>query len=359
VVQGEFSASPPPFGQRRFYHVYSKGREDLPEPAYVGSREAVGAAYLFRFPFDIYISDDLTEIQTSYIEKTTVHLYPLFLDSSEPGIETHSIAPERIPFRPGTLPPSFNKVVINRIVQQSHRGRRSDSLRMDFVPDRGSEFAMQIAEQFVGLARWWTYQWWIGQPRRITHDHAVNWFRINEAGERLEGIQNFASVYGDFGIERPLDLELFRNIRGNLTNGRRIPLSWDLFLDAIYFAAIKDLRRALLELAIGCEARIGEETQRICERDGISERRVKRALRSNDFTVQLDRGLGELAGREFPKEKPDEWKLLQLLRTARGNVAHGGDLIIPTAGGSRRVTDKEVADMLYAALSLYHWLGDL
>lgn len=339
--------------ERKFIEVRGQAKEGLVPPEYSGSVINAGGAYLFQFPFDIYIADEPFEIQTSYVDGTQVTIYPIFRNAAP---EISRVEPENMPFRPGTVPPTFNKVGVKSITMNYDWGWRADALRLDFQPDRGPEFATQIAEQLIGLVRWWTAQWWIGRDRRHTEDYLRNWFSINEVGERLSGINGFASTYGRFGNEQLLDLQKFRNIRGNITHGRHIPLSWDTFFDGIYFRATLQLRRSVLETAIACEAKIVEEAQRISARDGISNSRRSKALSSDDFSVKLDKGIQMLVGRRFRDEAPEEFDKLKLLRTARGNVAHGGIALIPEGGGSRVITADDMLAMLHATLKMFKWL---
>lgn len=346
------------FGQRSTIQVRATGRDDLIPPTYSGGVEAVGGSYLFHFPFDILVADGLSELQTSMVDNTWIDIYPPFFNGSE-LVSPAQIELEVIPWKPGTLRPDFDRVRVKELVVDRHLGKRANALRIDFRPDRGSDFASRIVEQFVGLTRWWTGQWWIGRDRRAEFLYLRNWFPINERGERLSGIDGFASIYGNFGIERAFNSQHFRNIRGNITNGRLIPLSIDTFFDAIHFHATGQLRRAVLEAAIACEARIGEEATRICARAGLPKSRLKKALSSDDFTVKLIKGMGQLTQRSFARDHPESYKWLQLIRTARGQIAHGGSPLIPAANGSRAPTSDEVFQMLRSAHAMFQWLEKL
>ena len=115
-----------------------------------------------------------------------------------------------------------------------------------------------------------------------------------------------------------------------------------------------------MDAAIACEARIGEELDRVAARDNLSKTSTKKALSSNDFTMQLTKGVEGLTGRRFEDEVPGALPLLQSLRVARGNVAHGGPLLVPGADGKAREPEPpEIYEMLHAALKALNWLGGL
>ncbi len=346
-------------GEQRYYLIQASGKPDLPSPQLAGSKAPSGTAYLFEFPFGIFVDPlILPTPQDSWVENVRVRIYPPFL--GRPDAPERRIAPSQIPHDPATLPPDHNKVGVKTIAVDYKLGDTRNAIRLDLTPDRGPAFAARIGEQFVGLCRWWTGQWWIGRDDRHVRDYLCNWFEINEQGERLSGINGAMWMRGLYGVERPLSTEMLRNIRGNITNGRHIPLSWDAIYDAIYFQASTHVRRSALEAAIACEAGVAEAAKRLAKSRNCSATQLKKALQSNDFTVKLSQGLFRIAGRDFALEKPDDFTILSRLRDWRGTIAHGEPPLVRCNDNTLR--PLEAADLtltINAVLSSLRWLTEV
>jgi len=345
-------------GERRQYLIEGFGRADLVAPTFSAPATKRGCAYLFEFPFLIHAAAGPFEVQTSRVDNTEIRIYPPFKPTADQSVRR--IDPSAIPFVAGTVPPDYNKVGVRSTAVDQGLGDTVSAIRIDVVPDRKPEFAMRIAEQYVGLCRWWTGQWWIGQDDRHIRDYLCNWFDVNDAGERLSGINAATTLYGLYGIERPLSPEHTQNIRGNISNGRHIPLEWDSILDAIYFQAGLRARRAALEAAMACEAGVASTVRRLGRAHGTSQSLIDKALSSNDFTVKLDKGVARLTGRRFSAENPSAFRDLQDLRDVRGQIAHGEPATFRDS--SREHVPLEASHLtapIRAALDSLQWLSQL
>jgi hypothetical protein len=335
--------------------MQAHGRSRLDEVTLVGAREVTGRAYAFRFPFYLHIAEEPFEPQVSFVGGARITIYPPFLAADE-SPEDQRILPARIPHRPGTLPPDYDKVGFKSITTSYGLGVATNALRLDIHPDRGAEFATQILRQYIGLARWWSGQWWITRDDGHARDYLRNWFDVNEMGERLSGINGSASLFGLYRIERPLSQEHLQNIRGNITNGRSIPLAWDTLFDAIYFQAGGQLRRAVLEAAIACEAKVWDTAERAAASRNISKSRLKRAMSSDDFTVKLNQGIAALVDRRFAQEHPEHAATLGHLRTVRGAIAHGREPQCVGPGGPVSLENQHATAMIQSVIFAMQWL---
>jgi hypothetical protein len=356
VVNGGLELPKAKRGERLYLTIVTEGGADPPAPQFAGPKEKSGATYLFLFPFDLYVADDLAT-QTSFVDHTEVRIHPPFLNDPDGDLPIPQIEVDAIPNDPPAIAPDYNRVRLKNFARSAWFAERRNALRVDLLPDQGASFAATVVEDWLGLVRWWTRQWWVGRDRRHQEDYLRNGFDINGLGERLGGVVTYYGEYGGFAIEEPLTLEHTRNIRGNLTNGRKIPLSWDVFLDAIYFHASRHVPRAVLNAAIACEARIGEDVARIGARETWSKSKIKMITGPNDFVGQLHNLEQELAV-TFQGTEADQRDWLEALRTCRGNVAHGSRALYAKAGATIEASNEDVFMMLDATLALSNWLNE-
>lgn len=330
-----------------------ESREDLEKPDLTGSWEQDGAAYLFHFPFDVFVDPDLEELQESYVDDTWITLYPPFNNRDTESRDIEQIQVEKIPTPDGTVAPDYDRVRLQYLQLQRELGYPTDSMRIDLSPDRDAAFAKRIINQFLGLARWWTFQWWIGKTRRYSDQYLRNWFRINEENERISGIQGFATAYGFLGFEQELDVEKFRYIRGNITNGREIPLHWDLFNEAIYYHADQDVRKTVIELAIACEAGVASIFEKLGESQSDITPSDVESLQDSNFEDRIAGEAEDLVGSSFAQTNPSDYENIYDLWVARGHVAHGKPPIIR---GGDVWASEDLVEVIESTLHLLQWL---
>lgn len=350
-------------GEVLHYALEPEPRDGLQPPLLVGPPHVAGTSYLFLFPFDIVVESSLAETQSSYVyqltpDSTHVRLYPPFSNADSPDHRVEQIKLSAVPSPMGVLRPDHNKVRVKDIAISRQFERVANAMRIDLFPPRDTDFAQRIVDQFLGLVREWTLQWWIKRDRRHSESYLRSGFAINEASERLSGVNAFGSLYGFLGLERPLDLQIFRSIRGNLTNGRESRLSRELFLDGIYFHSIGDVRRALLDLAIGAESAVGEQYSKLVAPGGVTKSAVDKVL-GDKFERRISLGAEKLFGRSFAVEQPEEYTWVRRLWFARGNIAHGAEPNVRMPEGLRVVTHADVLPIIKAVLELLKWLETL
>jgi hypothetical protein len=337
---------------------------DAPQlPPMIGFRgDAISStvAYIFHYPFKIWVTQEVAEalphaVQVNGQMLTIYRPFQSRLDEKLPFVE--SIPMKNVPFRPGTVAPDFEWMITptQATEQPQDYALRKDSLRIDCAKDLPYEFAAASAERFVSLIRYLTNQWWIKRGREHPRTNVRHWFNANTAGERLSSIGTFTFFYGKLGFERPVDVAIWEQAIATLCGGSRIPISWELFLDAVYFHASDELRRSVLELAISNELLVAETVEQWAATGKINEAKATQLLGGKDFLNHLSR-VGREYGRSFQKEHAVEFDWVKAIWIARGKLAHGKEEI---AHGNRRLMLDDGPSLFGSTIALRRWLGTL
>jgi hypothetical protein len=341
------------------YNVFPKDENERPPCELHGSTEAKTTAYVFWYPFDIVVESPLADIYDLDIDSRKVTIYPPFRGRSDSELAIRNVPLSKIPHRRNATSPDFSWLGAAEItLGHDHNLRRVDSLRIDVPKDEPYEFAATLAENLIGLIRLFTKQWWIKRGREHPRTHIRHWFHANELGERLAGVGTFRFFYGRMGFERSLDASTWRAVCEALGRQETIPLSWDIFLDAIYFHSTDDLRRSILEVAISNEIVLAEALNSWHANQRLNESQVKQVLHGNDYTQHLRR-TGALWNRPFESEHPDEFVWTRAAWIARGNVGHGKPPIAPLPGGVRLMTLDDVLSIFASGIVLRKWLKSI
>jgi hypothetical protein len=340
------------------YNVFSEAENECP-PYFRGGSDEKTTAYILWYPFDIVVQRPLLDIFDLNLNGRTVTIYPPFRSrsDSEPAIENVPLV--KIPHRPNTAPPGYAWLNAADITLGcEHNSQRADSLRIDVPKNEPYEFAATLADDLIGLIRTFTKQWWIKRGREHPRTHIRHWFHANELGERLAGVGTFRFFYGRMGFERSLDSNSWRAVVDALSRQETVPLSWDIFLDAIYLHSTDDLRRSILEVAISNEVVLNEAANMWRANGRIDKKQVKHLLRGNDYIHHL-KSVGALWNRSLEAEHPNEYQWLVAAWVARGNVAHGKPPIAPLPNGIRTMTLDDVLSVFASGIVLREWLQSL
>lgn len=329
---------------------------EKPEVAVQGSKTATTKAYVFKYSFDILVAPDLTETADLHIHGQRVAIYPPFRSQPERKAFVTIIDVKTLPYRQKTSSPDSGlPAPVEVTAQPEDYELRKDSLRIDCPADLSYEFAAGIADKLVELVRAYTNQWWIKRGKDHPLRHIRHWFDANELGERLGGVGTFAFFYGKLGIERTLDREIWQRVLNGLANRTTIPLSWDIFLDAIHFHAADDLRRCILDLGISNELLLAETLAKWAPMRKVDQTKVNQVLGGNDYLRHLSRA-GKLWNRSFEEEYPTEFEWIKAIWIARGKLAHGKP---PIAHGPRVITLKDGPSMFASVIELRKWLESI
>jgi hypothetical protein len=162
----------------------------------------------------------------------------------------------------------------------------------------------------------------------------------------------FLFLYGKIGIERVLDGQIWADVVTYLTKSAMFPLSWEIYLDAIYFHSADDLRRSVLELAISNELLLAETLEKWTADRRIERARADQVLVGNNYLAHLSRA-GELWGRSFEREHTLEYPWVKAAWLARSSVAHGKP---PVSQGNRLLTLDDMPSLFASVLTLRKWL---
>ena len=345
-------------GEWVYIRIAPQPKPEAENPRTTGSARCTGGCYIFLFPFDLWIRDDLDGVATTQIGSTLVTCHVPHSNESAGGYLVRQAAMDRVPFRSGTIPPSENAPVLESLEFNRKGYRHADALRMDFEPDQEAAFAKEVADNFLVLARWATRQWWITRDRRHTEDNLRNWFPINEHGERLEGVHSFGKQFANFGFEHPLTEEMFQQIVADLGKNHGPPIYAELMLDGSFHLAAGDHVRALLDLATAAETAVATFYRKAAPRYGKTASQVKRIL-AQSFPYAIGPGASRLFRTSFARSHSDAYSWIRQLRVARGQVAHGQSATVREKGGVRAVIHSDVHQMLLATVDLTNWLVTL
>ena len=345
------------FGERNYYKFEVHG-SDTPIKGLTGAQKASGVAHLFSVPFDIIVSPALKDEYVTSDQSTgaTIILYPPFLGVGSKSAAQPQIDLGTVPYKKGTLPPNSDSLRVKLPGISGQLGIPMDSMRIDIFPDAGDKYAITIFERLLGLTRWFTYQWWIKRDNRPFRDYLRDSFDINSVSERVSGVTSTLVSFGLLGHEKPLDEVLFRRIGTSFSLGRHIPMYIDLHLDAIYFHAVGDLRRSVLEEGIACEVLLGEAVSTGLN-NGAFRASTKKVFAGNNFMQHLNIASREV-DRSFKTEFPEEYEWLHRLWIARGHVAHGKVPVIPLNQGSKELEASEMLSILDAVTGFIAWAQD-
>jgi hypothetical protein len=334
-----------------------EGEQQSPPVTLQGGKTPISKAYVFHYAYDILVRPEVADPRDVQMQGHRVTIYPPFRGRATGLPYVESISTKTLPYRSNTTPPDFEWLgePVNVTAQPDDYALRRDSLRIDCPSELRYEFAEDIAENLIDLIRANTNQWWIKRGRDNPRTHVRHWFEANELGERLGGVGTFAFFYGKLGFERPIDSNVWNNILTDLVGGKRIPLSWDTFLDGVYFHAADDLRRCLLELGISNEVLLTETVDKWEKRGEIDHAKVKQLFGGNDYLVHLSR-VGKIRERSFELEHPMEFEWIKAIWVSRGKLAHGNP---PIAHGARLMTLKDGPSIFASVLELRRWLEEI
>jgi hypothetical protein len=341
------------------YNVFPKNLNERPPCPIRGGDEEKTTAYIFCYPFDIVVHPPLGRIYDLEIDGRKVTVYPPFRSRSDSELAIDNISLTNVPHRPNTTSPDFPWLSAAQItLGREHSSQRTESLRIDCPKEAPYEFAANVADILIGLIRWFTKQWWIKRGREHPRTHIRHWFHANELGERLAGVGTFRFFYGRMGFERPLDSQSWCAVTEALNRRETIPLSWDIFFDAIYFHSTDDLRRSILEVAISNEILLAESLNAWTVQRGLDKSQVKNVFHGNDYIKHLTR-IGALWRRSFEDERPNEFRWIKAAWIARGNVAHGKPPIAPLPGGIGLMSLDDLVSVFASGIALREWLQSI
>jgi hypothetical protein len=342
------------------YNTFATEDNNEPVPcALTGSLDQKSTAYIFCYSFDIVTAGSLEAIHDLTIDGNRVAVYPPFRIRSIDERAIENVPLTAIPHRPGTTSPAFPWGTAPDIsLGPEHARLRTHGIRIDCAESLPYEFAAKIANSVVQHIRWRTKQWWINRGYEHPRTHIRHWFHTNELGERIAAVGTFRFFYGPMGFERTLDQVVWTEVGHSVQRGEATPLSWQLFLDAVYSHSTDDLRRSILEVAISHEVLLSETLNCWIDADRVSKARAKKVLHGADYVQHLSR-TGGLWARSFERECPDGFRWIKAAWIARGKVAHGKAPLAPLPEGNKAMQLDDLISVFAAGVALRNWLESL
>jgi len=313
-----------------------------------------GGSYLYLLPFDIYVTPSLDEAHSVILDGVRITLYAPFLNDAHQNVLIPQVRPDRIPSPRGAVRPDYDHLILNELTLPWPIGERRDAIRIDFSPNQEAEFAESVVARFLGLARWWTRQWWIKRDRSYALYMLRNWFETNTLGERISPFHSFARTYAPYGMEQAPNPEGFQTIVRDLEHRKDIPVHLDLLFDAIHSHSVIDLRRSVLELATSSEIALETELSKRVNSGLIAQKQMDRILEGNDFLKHVERA-GRAFRKDFTLAEPIHSAALKCIWIARGQIAHGRVPFVVTASGRLPLTGEQVSQGIRATAEFIRW----
>ena len=323
-----------------------------------GQREHLGTTFLFLFPFDFLHSAAGPPCEVM-LRDSLLRVYPPFPNDGDNRVPITQVRLEAIPRLPNTTAPHINAPRLTNLRADGGMGVgvvRADALRIDLVGPSGAGDAVRFVDHFLEIGRSLTRQWWITRDRRFDEAYLRNSFAINAEGERLNGVSVMAAISGRAGIEEPLSRELFEAVVRFAAAERRSPLSMLMLCDALYYFAVGDMRRFVVEAGVASETALVEHALRHAHALGVTPGIVKRALDKPDFDHRLRAGCQRVYGRAFSIDRPEQTAWLEALWIARNNAAHGKTIKTRYQGRTYQPETNDYLSMSKATIELFVWL---
>ena len=354
--------------------------------AQTGNTEVSGSAFLFTFPFWIYVDRD-ADLAPMVVRKEGAELrvYPPF--RSAPA--NHSTLPipdlTQTPIPLGAVqvpPPSHIEPVTAIPTIPDAEGDQAgmvvawgaewknppryfpmDSLRIDLVSAQGNGFPIgTLVDDLLRSIRFLSHQWWIGQASWPLSSSLLRYeIPIDTDGTLLfetVGLRTAGRTFN--GTERPVDAGIWSQALSDIERGIDIPAPALLLLDAQFHRAVGDYRRFVLDASTAAEVSKDEAYERLWPvfGDGSRFKRGK-MLHGYDLDLHVDEDLKRYAGRSYREEYPQYFRAVEDLWDARGNVAHGKIPFFRRDGATIPVDADHASRLSAAAAHLVDWLDQL
>lgn len=344
-----------------------------------------GKSYLFTYPFWIVVDRQSPPV-TAEINAAgyLLRLYPPFRSGPANFIPMPAVNPHAIPFIQGAKPqidPAFTQVpslAIFPAPAPRGQGRAPvhaawgpdwhdladmrefpmDSLRVDIVGSNGSDenvadkAARKASDELMRLLRWRSRQWWIGR----SVDALVGYLRIRFSAladgtptENIKDAFKYGSVRTTRGDEVAVTAALWDTAVRDLRDHTSIPPHVLLLLDAMYFEAISDFIRSVLDCAAACEL----------VKDAVYSRKGW-PKSGYDLPKHIGENLERLfSGRSYETDHPQHFAVIDHLWDARGNITHAGRAEYREAGQVVQVDSAKAQEFTRSAEHCVGWLEGL
>jgi hypothetical protein len=314
-----------------------------------------GAAYLFEFPFPVFVNDFYRSGITFQRSGSEVRIVAPFAREKSEWLESKSLSPGSVPLEHD---PTSGWVLRGLKTAVENLGIAAHCLRVEVMPDLKDDQIEDLTFEFLRQVRTLTGQWWIGHDATPFGSYLKNRFLLSQEWRRISGVQIYSGAYGLWGFERTLKEDDLDVLVRRMNRRQEIPVSRELLFDGIFAHSSEDRRQAIIELSTACEAKIAEEFSRFGRENGL-EHSARKAI-DGKFMHRLDHAAFDLTGHSFKSNSPSEFEWLRCLWSARGNMAHGRDTPIRLPDGSLRTLDyPDLKEVIKAVIRLFEWAKSL
>ena len=194
-------------------------------------------------------------------------------------------------------------------------------------------------------------QWWAGRTMESTQGGIHLAFPL-DANDQLVGkpvpVCRAVSAHRRM---RPINLSIWKQAAELMANGQRPHPMKSLQLDAMQAFASGELRSGIILACCAIEA--GRD--RILAEAGIKLRDLR--CSSTDLLQHLSKGFQLKFGVNLADDAPREYAQLKAFWAARGDAAHGREIVWRTQDGVRDIEDVELAELIGGLADLLRWLA--
>jgi hypothetical protein len=375
--------TPPNFPKKR---LHSAVRESLTRTPSTRPENASNA-WLFSFPFWIIVDTEAApQTMEVSIGDCFVRAYPPFRSAPANFPYAPPIDKQAVPFDQGlkvrvepgdkmltlastpTLGPTPGTLLMwGEDWGERPRNFPMDSFRIDVISAQPGtakahqELVEDLMFRLLRLLRWKSGQWWILRSVQPLMGFVRNDFPIDRNGVFLPNDipSPHSRAHPGYGFERPITQEMWQAVLGFWRSSSSPPEADLILLDAYYFVATAEIRRAVVDAATACEVAKDEFFERRWREQSSEPFRRGRMLRGYDLPDHIDVQMQRWIRRSYRVDHPQHFVSIQNLWDARGNVAHGGPLTYRTNKTQTEVTRDEAIRLCDAVRHCVGWLQGL
>lgn len=236
-----------------------------------------------------------------------------------------------------------------------------DSIRVDIEGtfDSTPEYPQFLIDQFLGVLRHCTRQWWLGHSIHGLVGYVRGGFGVDSSGNPLTEPDGFAGTRTVYGFEQPLTGKMWQDAIARMSDDYEPPEEDVLLLDAYYHLATGDLRRCVIDAATASEQAKDRAFESIWRRRSKEVYKRGRLITGYEIPQHVSADMQRAVGRSFEIDHPDSFEWLEHLWDARGSIAHGGRLHFRSSGAEIRVNGANARSMVRAAEVCLAWLAQL
>lgn len=344
-----------------------------------------GEAFIYTFPFLIY-QDTACQFEPKEISfnEKDIRIYPFFRSGKAnflpmPHTDKNLIPfaagvngkfPSNIPITSASAIPSLERdengkfqmiLCFTEKFDKVPKIMPMDSLRINILGNNkfNKDISNSCSLQLIRSIRHKTKQWWLehhtyAYQLKVSFPILKNGFPVDEPWSQAKG----RTIAGD---EIPLDNKIWGEVMSDLEEGKINPLYFTLLLDARFFLATADLRRAILDATIACEQARDVHFERLWQINKPSAYRTGKALTGNNLPTHLSKNLLNVTNNKhsYEAEYPDNYEIIKDLWNTRGEIAHGRRLQYYKQNILHTVNEVKTKEFIKCAEHCISWLENL